>query len=268
MIKLIAIDLDDTLLNEKKEISSENKLALKKAAQNNIKIVIASGRPFFRVYPILELIELNSEDNYVISYNGGYISNCTNTKIIKRELLTKEDIAEITNEIEKYHLDYTIYVDDDIYTLGISSQIKDKLVFRGISFKIINKDDIKKLPYANKIIIADKEEKIKKVVEDIKMHMSSRYNVVKSAQNFLEFLPLRANKGIALKELMNFLKIDKTDVAAIGDEENDLSMMECANYKIAMGNANPILKKQATFITLDQNHSGVAAAIKHLLTNE
>ncbi len=265
MVKLIAIDLDDTLLNTKKDITNENKAAIKKALEKGIKIVIASGRPFFRVSQILKELVIDNEKNFVISYNGGYVSNGCNTVIIKKEFLNNNETIDIVNEINKYNLNFTIYIDDDIYTLGIKEEIREKLVFKGINFKKITPEEISKLAHVNKIIIADTEERIKECVEKIKADMSHKYNVVRSTPNFLEFLPKNANKGIALKALVEYLKLDEKEIAAIGDEENDLSMMEYAKYKIAMANANPILLEQATFITLDQEHSGVAKAIEYLL---
>lgn len=268
MIKLIAIDLDDTLLNKNKEISKENKIAVNKANNQNIKIVIASGRPYFRVLPILEELNLNNDNNYVISYNGAYISNGNNTKIIKRNVLNNQDINNIVDEITKHNLTFTVYVNDDIYTAGIPTFIKDKLVFKDIDFKPLTIEEIRKLEFANKIIIADEEEKIRKYVDVIKHNINGKYNVLKSATDFLEFLTIDSNKGIALKQLIEYLHLTKEEVMAIGDEENDMPMFEIASTKVAMANANNALKQKATFVTKDQEHSGVAYAIYNLILND
>ena len=135
MVKLIAIDLDDTLLNTKKDITNENKAAIKKALEKGIKIVIASGRPFFRVSQILKELVIDNEKNFVISYNGGYVSNGCNTVIIKKEFLNNNETIDIVNEINKYNLNFTIYIDDDIYTLGI----KEQIIFPEINIDSITK---------------------------------------------------------------------------------------------------------------------------------
>lgn len=267
MIKLIAIDLDDTLLNKNKEISKENKIAVNKANSQNIKIVIASGRPYFRVHPILKELNLDNDNNYVISYNGAYISNGNNTKIIKRNVLNNQDINNIVDEITKHNLTFMVYVNDDIYTTYIPTFIKDKLVFKDIDFKPLTIEEIRKLEFANKIIIADEETKIRKHVDTIKHNINGKYNVLKSATDFLEFLTIDSNKGIALKQLTSYLHLTKEEVMAIGDEENDLSMFDVASIKVAMENATLVLKQKSTFITKDQEHSGVAYAINNVLQN-
>ena len=129
-------------------------------------------------------------------------------------------------------------------------------------------EEIRKLDFANKIIIADEEEKIRKYVDVIKHNINGKYNVLKSATDFLEFLTIDSNKGIALKQLIEYLHLTKEEVMAIGDEENDMPMFEIASTKVAMANANNALKQKATFVTKDQEHSGVAYAIYNLILND
>lgn len=268
MIKLIAIDLDDTLLNKNKEITKENIEAIHFVKNKGIKVVIASGRPFFRVAPILEQLDLVSDNEYAISYNGSYISNTTNNKVIKRNTLNNQDINNIIDEITKYNLTFTVYVDEDIYTSGISNAIINKPVFKGINFKIVPEDVLRTFDYANKIIIADCDELINKHVTKIKENLKDKYNVLKSATDFLEFLTIDSNKGKALKDLASYLEIKEEEMMSIGDEENDLPMFKEVKFKVAMENANVKLKEKATFITKDQEHSGVAFAIYSLIKND
>ena len=97
MIKLIAIDLDGTLLDDNKEISQDNKIAIQKAKTYGIKIIIASGRPYFRVKEILQQLDLNHNTDYVITYNGGCILIGDNSEIIYEQRLSNQDICEIIN---------------------------------------------------------------------------------------------------------------------------------------------------------------------------
>ena len=104
MIKLIAIDLDDTLLNKKKEISSRNVSAINNAVTNNVKIVLATGRPYFRVKPILEKLNLLDDNQVVITLNGGYICNATNNKTLYENVLNNQDIVKIIEVINNTKL--------------------------------------------------------------------------------------------------------------------------------------------------------------------
>lgn len=261
MIKLIAIDLDDTLLNHNKEISKDNLQAIKKALNQGIKIVIASGRPYFRVQPILKELGLNNNSHYVITYNGGRLSNGNESVIFSNHIIKQPHLNKITDLIESLQLHYTVYQECDVYATSILDAIRDKPVFRGLLFKIISSERIKQIGFANKVIVADTAEAISDNREKIEEVLASDYNILRSTPNFLEILPKAANKGLALCELSKMLNLEKDEVMAIGDEENDLSMFKYAWVKIAMGNANPLLKKEATFITLDQENSGVAVAI-------
>ena len=261
MIKLIAIDLDDTLLDCEKRISDANKGAIHKAIQKGVKVVIASGRPYFRVQPILKELGLDQAEHYVITYNGGRISNGDESKIITNHEITNTSLREIISLIESLNLHYTVYQETNVFATSILDVIRDKPVFRGLLFKIVTKEKIKELKSANKVIVADLASKISNCREQIEHCLGEQYNILRSTPNFLEILPKEASKGLALKELCMLLQLLPNEVMAIGDEENDLSMFEVAGVKVAMGNANELLKARATFVTLDQENSGVAAAI-------
>ena len=261
MIKLVAIDLDDTLLTKEKEITSINKEAIENASKMGVKIVIASGRPYFRVKPILEQLNLCDNENYVITYNGANISKADYSKVYQKNVLTKEDKDYIIDVIKKYQLHYLVYYDDLVYTTSILDEIKDKPVFYNLKFTFSTEEEILSLPYTNKIIISDNDEVISKYRNDIEKALSEKYNLLLSTPNFFEILTKNSNKGLALKELCKILGIKKEETMAIGDEENDYPMFEYAAYSIAMRNANPLLKQHAIYITDDQENSGVGKAI-------
>lgn len=264
MIKLIAIDLDDTLLNKKKEISSKNILAVNKASQKNIKIVIATGRPYFRVIPILKKLNLLNDSQVVITLNGGYICNGTNTKVLHEKLLNNEDITKIIKIINITKLCFNVYWRENIYTERIEEEIKKLPVYDGIKFSFINNKELKKLTYAHKIIVASSANKIEKY-KDYFVRKLKNYTVVQSTPNFLEILPKNTDKGEGLKELTKIYGYDKSEIMAIGDAENDIPMLEFAQMKVAMQNADEKVKKIANFITRSCEENGVAFAIEKLL---
>lgn len=265
MIKLVAIDLDDTLLTKNKEITNENIEAINKLNSLGLHVVIASGRPYFRVRPILDKLNLSNKNNYVISYNGSNISNGDNSIKYKELVLSNDDLNRIIDVINKYQLHYTVYYKNQVFATKILEEIKDKPVFKNLVFTFDTEENIRKLPFANKVIIAEKAELISKYRDEIECILNKDYNLLRSTPNFLEILNIDANKGLALRDLSKILNLSYEEVMAIGDEENDLPMFKYATFKIAMGNANETLKNEATFITLDQENSGVAYAInKHI----
>ena len=153
MIKLIAIDLDDTLLNKKKEISSRNVSAINNAVTNNVKIVLATGRPYFRVKPILEKLNLLDDNQVVITLNGGYICNATNNKTLYENVLNNQDIVKIIEVINNTKLYFNAYCGDNIYTEKLEEKIKELPVYDGINFIFKSNDELKQLYYENDLLL-------------------------------------------------------------------------------------------------------------------
>jgi Cof subfamily protein (haloacid dehalogenase superfamily) len=132
----------------------------------------------------------------------------------------------------------------------------------------MNYEDINENINFCKVMLIDEPELIEEVITKIPKEFHDKYTIVRSAPFFLEFLNKETNKGKALKALCEYLNIDPSEVMAIGDEENDLSMLEYAGYKIAMDNANVKLKNIATYITASNNDEGVGKVVEKLVLNK
>ncbi len=268
MIKMIAIDLDGTLLDDNKKISMQNKIAIKQAKNMGAKIIIASGRPYFRVKEILKKLTLNEPLDYVITYNGGAILLGDGSKKIYESKLKNKDIIQTIDFINKYNGGILLYQDDHIFCFHFDKNIASLKVFAGINFEEQTVEKLKSKNMANKIILADNGALIDKVKEKLPKKFKKNYNIVRSTNNFLEFLPKKVSKGIAIKKLATMFKISKNEIMVIGDEENDLSMFSYAKVKVAMGNASVSIKAHASYITTSNNDSGVAQAIEYFLINK
>lgn len=268
MIKLIVIDLDDTLLDKKKNISFKNIQAIQEAIANHIQIVIASGRPYFRVKPILEKLGMLNNKNYVITFNGGITSNGTNSEILDERKLDIHDLQEILKTARKYGLCFNVYQERHIYTSKIEQSILKLPVYQGVDFIYQTDEEMNQITYAHKVIFADLEMKINESKPNVIADLGKKFTIVQSTPNFLEILPLNTSKGEALKHLAKSLGINKKEIMAIGDAENDLSMFDVAETKVAMANAISELKEKATFITKSCEENGVAWAIFHMIQGE
>ena len=221
MIKLIAIDLDGTLLDEQKRISRKNCQIIKRLIGDQIQVVIASGRPYFRVKKILQKLNLDTSDHYVVTYNGGSISLADGSQILDEKYLTNEEIKTIINFLTQYQCCYNLYYQDDIYTTALNPKIAKMKVFKGIKFKYTTLNTLLAMHKANKIILADD----KTIIDEIKNHLPKdlveSFNIVRSTPNFLEFLPKNSSKGLAIKTIAKKLNITEDEIMVIGDEEND-----------------------------------------------
>jgi len=268
MIKLIALDLDDTLLDKNKNISYQNLQAIKTVLDKKIKIIIATGRPYFRVKPILEKLNILDNHNYVITFNGGSITNGDHTTTYYEKTINNQNLKKISEVARKLDVCFNVYYHDQIYTSKIEPSILALPVYQGIQFSYLNEKQMDTLVAAHKVILADKEEKIKSIKHLVLNKLQNDFSIVQSTPNFLEILPMHISKGEALKKLCTKLKVKPEEVMAIGDAENDVSMFDYAKICVAMGNAASILKEKATFITKTCEEDGVAYAISMLLQEE
>lgn len=268
MFKMLAIDLDGTLLNSSKEISEENEKCIKLAIEKGIRVVICSGR----IYPGAKIFaEQLSVVEPLIVCNGAVIKDVKGGEVYYSNMLSKEDCNRVIDILHSEDIYFHTYVDDIMYAekLDYSAlyyMIKSKDLrsdFR-IDVKVVEsvKEIIEKSPVSPaKIVVMSSEVealmRARQLVEDIKS-----IEVVSSNYDNFEVLNRGVSKGKALEIISQKLGIKREEIIAIGDNENDNSMLEYAGFSIAMGNAEEGIKNICDFVTLSNDENGVAHAIK------
>jgi Cof subfamily protein (haloacid dehalogenase superfamily) len=263
MVKIIAIDLDGTLFDKNKNISEENKKAVTYAKSKGVYVVICTGRPFNGVKPVLEQLNINSNDEYVICYNGAKVFNVGTGKLIYSSTITGSDVKDLYNESVRLNTCFHAFKKnedlicncDNPYT-EVEKRI-NKLDAEIVDFNKIdsNEEYLKAMMVHEKNVLDDAEININPIYPE-------KFNMVRSASIFLEFLNKKTDKGLALKELAKYLNISMDKVMGIGDAGNDLSMIEKSGIGVCMINGYDYVKKVANYITeKDNNNSGVAEAI-------
>lgn len=272
MIKLIAIDMDGTLLNEKKHIDKAEKEAIHEAIEAGIKIVLCTGRPLYGILPFYEelgLLELDSE-GYVILNNGCSIHKTKDWKLIDQVNFTSDDIEYLYKFSESYDINFTLV--NDTYYFNIGRKPTDELIKdAGFVFSDITdisleeaksgKHKIMKIMFlGDPEIMANFQEKNEDIIK-------SKYSGVLSQSYVYEVFPKDNNKGTGLKKLAEKLGIKQEEVMAIGDGNNDIEMFEYANYSVAMKNATELAKKAAKYETDSNENDGVAKAIRKYALN-
>ena len=272
MIKLIAIDMDGTLLNEKKHIDKAQKEAIHEAVEAGIKIVLCTGRPLYGILPFYEelgLSELDSE-GYVILNNGCSIHKTKDWKLIDQVNFTSDDIEYLYKFSESYDINFTLV--NDTYYFNIGRKPTDELIkdagfvfsdITNISLKEAKngKHKIIKIMFlGNPNIMADFQKENENILKD-------KYSSVLSQPYVYEILPKGNNKGTGLKKLAKKLGIKQEEIMAIGDGNNDIEMFEYANYSVAMENSTELAKKAAKYQTDSNENDGVAKAIRKYALN-
>lgn len=265
MIRLIALDLDDTLLRKNKTISLENQKAIALAKSRGIKIVIASGRPLFRINPILESLDLMEDENYIIALNGGLIATTRQAVLYQKQLMS-QDIHYIIRELLNRDLSFMMYQDNQIYTNQLNASLRQLPIFQGVTLEERSISDLQKTSYADKIIVVDTKAQLDCNQLELVAALPT-YTVVRTTPYFLEILPNYVNKGAAIEFLAEYLHILPQEMMAIGDAENDISMLKAVGMGVAMANATEKVKQAARLITLSCEEDGVAYAIQNIISN-
>ncbi len=272
MIKLLAIDMDGTLLNEEKHIDTPQKEAVQKAIEAGIKVVLCTGRPLFGVLPVYGELELEKYnlDEYVILNNGCSLRKTTNWELLDNKEITREDVIYLDKLRKGYNLDLTVSNDDDYFVVGDKANkytIEDgKLVYVDIKPISLEEATSGKHTFFKSMYLGEEEE-IQRFKNDNENLLKDKYDAVLSQIHIFEMLPFGTNKAAALKELAEKLGIEREEIMTIGDGNNDVEMLEFAGIGIAMGNGTESAKKAANYVTDTNENHGVAKAIeKYILS--
>lgn len=284
MINLIATDMDGTLLNAAHEISEENIQAIKYAQSQGITVVIATGRAFYEANAPINQTDLKVP---YICLNGAEVRD-ESFNIMSTSNLNRELINRITVELNKENIFYQVYTNLGIYTenplrdleiyidiaqrAGQEADVEkiksgiQKRIDNGTLKVVENYDKIQDTPgeIVMKILAFDSDlEKIDRVSETLAK--SESLAISSSSRGNIEITHSDAQKGIALNTIAERLNIDMKNVMAIGDNMNDVSMLERVGYSVAMENAAPEVKAIAKYETDSNEQSGVGKAIMKLL---
>ncbi|KRL76254.1 sugar-phosphatase [Ligilactobacillus equi] len=266
-IKLIAIDIDGTLVNSKKELTEGVKVAIKEAKNQGIKVVICTGRPLPGVTKLLKELELdNQDDQYVVCF-GGNVVETTSGKPLYQNGISYEDFVDLESIARKKNLHFQVISPDRIYTsnkdIGYYTLYEANLVSMGISYR--TPEEMKDIPMVKGMFI-DEPEILDPAIADRTYFapLEDRLEFTKTAAFYYEAYTKGVNKGTALDKLCDILGLTADNVMAIGDEENDIPMLEFAKTAVAMENAVPAVKEVVNELTADNDHDGVAKAIKRL----
>ncbi|MDD6795836.1 MAG: sugar-phosphatase [Clostridiaceae bacterium] len=269
MYKIIALDMDGTLLNDDKVITKKNKEALLQAKERGVKVVLASGRPTEGLKQHLEELGLNEEGQFVLSYNGCLVQEVKNKKIIHETVLSGKDLHYF------YDLSCTLGVNIHAFspTRGlITPKISKYTEVEGN----LNKIDINICDFAEvgedeeivKIMFIDEADILDKAISQIPKKLFDEYVIVKSTPYFLEIIKKGSGKGVGLKALAEYLGVKREEIIACGDAGNDLDMIEYAGLGVAMENAIEEVKEKAQYITAGNNEDGIAEVVnKFILEN-
>ncbi|MBO0441079.1 Cof-type HAD-IIB family hydrolase [Candidatus Enterococcus ikei] len=264
MIKLVAIDLDGTLLDSKKEISIRNKEALVQAKAAGVKIVICTGRPLAAIGIYLDALNLRDNGDYSITFNGGLVQKNDTGEIIEKATMPLENVHDLFELASSLNVPLDILSDGLVLQLpttkdyeSLYSQLNKLLTYESYELAQLTADRI-----YNKAVIAVDQTYLDEQIKKIPDPFYDRYEIIKTRSNLLEFMPKGITKAYGISLLARDLGIKQEEIMTIGDEENDLPMIEYAGLGVAMENAVPRVKDLADIITDTNDNDGVAQAVE------
>ena len=264
--KMIVLDLDGTLTNNKKEITPCTKQALMQAQAAGVHVVLASGRPTYGIVPLAEELKLKDNSGYILAFNGGKIIDCTNNEVLFEQKLDEQLVPILFQEAKKAGMEILTYQGE-----GIAATNKDDKYVQHEAF--INKmpvtqydDFLNQLVYPiNKCLIVGDPTPLHELELRLAKELEGKMDVYRSADFFLECVPLGIDKARALDRLISSLGISREEVIACGDGYNDLSMIRFAGLGVAMANAAKDIQSEADFVTLSNEEDGVAHVIERFI---
>ena len=278
MIKLIASDMDGTLLNHNHKIPKENVELINYAKNQGIEFVVATGRAYYEALPALNEENISCD---VISFNGGIVYD-KNGNIISITPMIPKDLYYTIEILKSFDISYQLYTKNTIYTRSIETDINayiDLIRSNGyepdvehLRAEAQQKLDLGYITEVDNIELYLNEEEnppikiiaisnnITKLENATKLLSANKnISVTSSGANNIEIMHKNATKGEALKEIAKIYGINLKNTVAIGDNLNDQAMLDIVGYSVAMKNGNKILKEQAKYVTEKTNSEGGVA---------
>lgn len=264
--KMLVLDLDDTLLTDDHQISAKNKEMLLKAQEMGVKVVLASGRPTPAMIQYAEELNLKNFDSFLISFNGGMITDLRNRQVVFERSLTKEEIHSLHDFSIENNVHIITYSDKGIVSETESEYIDVELQLTGLphqkvhSFKEeVSEAAVKCILLEDPAYLKSVEQKLKSERKDLSISISKPF--------FLEVMPKGIDKAASIDFLAKKLDIKQEEIIAVGNAGNDLSMIQYAGLGVWVDNVTPELRHHADVIVASNNHDGVAEVVERFILN-
>ncbi|MGC9462059.1 Cof-type HAD-IIB family hydrolase [Vibrio genomosp. F10] len=266
MYKLIALDMDGTLLNSNKQISDKTKLAISAARKKGVKVVLASGRPLDGMVDKLEELGINGDNEFVLYYNGSMVKELGNQGIIRKQIIDGKAAKEVAAMAKEFDLNVHAFSEEHgLITPQNSEYTQLEATINGLSLTEMDFSTLEDEHPIIKVMIVGEPGKLTQAISLLPKELHQRYTIVQSAPFFLEFLSLGSNKGLGIESIANYLGLDSSEVICVGDAENDNHMLTYAGMGVAMGNAMTETKALANYIAPSNDEDGVADVIEKFI---
>ncbi|GAB6100339.1 Cof-type HAD-IIB family hydrolase [Halanaerocella petrolearia] len=258
--KLVAIDLDGTLLDDRCQISEYTKRVLLNLKEEGVKIILASGRPYQSMLQFAKELDLNTP----LIVNNGALIKQPDENIISQEFIPSSIAERLLSYARREDLHISFYFPDRICVADITEKADVHIKEEKVDPQPVG--DLAETLNGNLINILFNVDsyRIEKVVIDLKERFADELSIAQTTDNYIDIMAANVTKGAALEDLMDQYHLNSTQVLTFGNNYNDLSMLELADCGVAMDNAPDEVKQSADRIAKDNNQDGVALILEEL----
>lgn len=263
--KILALDIDGTLVGSDHKILRETREALIAAQKKGLKLVLASGRPTPGMMVLSQALELEKNGGFVLSYNGGRVTNMQTGEVVHEQFLTPSEAHEVYDLAKSLNVNMMAYDGNDILTVDHDEYIQLESDINAMPLR--NIDSFKEAVVNNtiKTLTTGTPERIAEVEKVYLEKFGERFSICRSMPFFLEVMPQGINKAASLGKLLDSLGLTREDLVACGDGFNDVEMIRFAGLGVAMDNAVDEVKAVADYVTRSNDDNGIADVIKKFI---
>ncbi len=263
--KLVAADMDGTLLDSNGNITVKTIAAIKRAAERNVIFTVSTGRPIQGVEKYNHALSL---DVPFITYNGAMIVMGRSKEIIYQQNVESEDARRVLRIARELGTTFIVWSNNQLYANVLNEQVHNYKKLSAVEPIEIEDDEMLIKQGITKILWINSAETLIHYQDFLKDKLPDSISYYTSKPIYLEFVDSRVSKATAMKRLGEYFGISREEMIAVGDGYNDLSMIEYAGLGVAMENAPDEIKAKADFVTLSNDNDGIAYLLEKFVLSE
>lgn len=262
MIKLVALDVDGTLVGKDVQIPERTKAAIRRARERGIAFAIVTGRMYQSGARYAR--ELGLEGMPLVAYNGAMVREFPSGRLISYEPVPLEACRAIAAHCEAHGYHLQAYVNDELYVPDLGPRTQEYVALAGVKPHAVGSLFLWLQEPSAKLLIIDDAARIPAIQAEVKELLGHTVSAASSHPQFLEMVTAEVSKGKALAAVAASLGVTRDEVMAVGDGMNDMAMLTWAGTSFAMAHAPEVLRKAATHVTMEGPGDGVAEALERM----
>ena len=275
-IRAIAFDIDGTLTTDEKRISPRTREAIMRAQAAGVRVLLASGRPAHGLKALARELELDRHHGLLVSFNGGCVVDASTDEVVFEQPMEVADVAAVLEHVSRFDVIPMVthgreLLVDDAYRCMIEHRGEPKNIIeyeaRACNLLVREVGDLRRAITGpeNKILTAGTDTYLQGHWREMAAPFADRLSCVFTADFYFEYTARGIDKGASLARVLPRIGVEPGELAAFGDGQNDVTMLELAGVGVAMGNAVAEAKAAANMVCADNNHDGIAEALTRLL---